>query len=274
MFEHMKRTRTACLTACLAATTLLIATDGEALDYWLAPEQASIKIGETARIQLFKGDQLEVEREQPLDKEITTRYEWLTSSESIDLLSSLPDRVQPVFKRPVKSTGLLVMDMDFKVVEGTYEQFREFIEREEHEAVAKKVKNLTGKTSLRYAWSMKSLALVGAKDDKGLHGREVGQTLEILLLENPRLIEPGEELGVQVLFEGKPLRDQLVRVFIGNDDGLAAEMKSHTDAKGIARFKAEQKGLWLIRSTHVLKSKSTKDASWDTHFANFSFHYR
>lgn len=274
MVGQTKRVRYGVPAVCLAAAALLVAVDVDAQDYWLAPEHASIKIGDTAKVRLFSGDRLEPEREHPLDKAVTSRYEWLTISESMDLLSTFPDRVQPVFKRPVQGTGLLVMDRGFVDAEGTYEQFRQFLEQEENEAVAKKVKNLSGETRLRYAWSMKALAFVGAGDDKGLHNREVGQKLEILLLENPRGIEHGEELGVQVLFEGKPLKNELVRVFVGNDEGLAAELKARSDAKGIAQFKMERKGLWLIRVAHVHKSKNIKDANWDVHFATFSFHYR
>lgn len=277
MVERAQRCRYGLPAAGLAAVALLVAVDGEAHDYWLDQERLALEVGDTCSIRLLVGDRLEPELERPLQKEITTRYEWLTGNTSLDLLAVLPDSAQPVFKRPIESEGtsLLVMDRDFVVIESTYEQFGSFLEHEEKGVIAGRVKDISGDTKLRrrYARNLKALIRVGAGDEEGLYGREVGQKLEILLLQDPQVTKRGEELSIQVLFAGEPLEGELVRVFVGDGEGLTAELKARCNAKGLASFKVEHEGLWVIRVTHLRRSDRSEEADWDTYYATFSFLY-
>lgn len=261
----------------LPAVALLFAVNGEAHDYWLAQESLALKIGDTCSIRLLVGDRLEPELERPLQKAITTRYEWLTGDASVDLLATLPDSTLPVFQRPVENEGsaLLVMDRDFVIIEGTYDQFRSFLEHEENTLIAEQVKDTPddAKMRRRYARNLKTLVKVGAGDDEGLYGRRVGQKLEILLLQDPHVIERGDELGIQVLFDGEPLSNELVRVFIGNGNELTAELKARSNAKGVVSVNIDHEGMWVIRVAHLRRSENSEETDWDTYYATFSFLY-
>ena len=118
-------TRSSVLAFTVAMASFLAPFGVEAHDYWLVQELSTLKVGDTCSMRLLVGDRLEPELERALQRDITTRYEWLTASGSLDLLESLPEGAKPVFQRKVAQTetALLVMDRDFVDIETTYGQF-------------------------------------------------------------------------------------------------------------------------------------------------------
>ncbi len=259
----------------LALCALLVASGGETHDYWLSPDQGILAVGDRLSIQLLVGDRLESEVERPLQKEITTRYEWVSDNGTIDLLEALPDSAQPVFNQVIQTEGtsLVLMDRDYYLIESTYERFRSFLAHEEQETIGEKVKDIPGEQALRrrYARNLKSLVCVGAGGGADLHDRTVGQKLEIILLQNPCDLGDDAELGIRVLFDGEPLEEALVRAFVGRDEALVAEMSERSDAAGLVHFRLGHEGLWVIRVSQVMESVDPETADWDTHYATFSF---
>ena len=227
-------------------------------------------------MRLLVGDGLQAELERPLQREITKRYEWLIAGESFNLLERTPEGTQPVLQRRVtqEGTALVVMDRDFVLTEGTYKRFTEFLEHEGAVELAREVKDVASDTKLRrrYARNLKALVRVGAGDDTRLHARQVGQELEVLLLDDPWSVKPDEELTVQILFSGKPLEGLQVKGFVDSGDGSIAELKARTDAIGTVRFPLKQQGTWVIRATVVRPCADPELADWDTYYATFSFH--
>ena len=47
--------------------------------------------------------------------------------------------------------------------------------------------------------------------------------------------------------------------------------EAHTDARGIARFKLEAEGLWLIRLVHLLPCQECPDVDWESYWASYTF---
>ena len=70
-----------------------------------------------------------------------------------------------------------------------------------------------------------------------LHRRVVGQKLEILLLQNPYQLSPGNALEVQVLFDGKPLDDHLVTALNGDVKRRIFGKQRQTGATGPLYYK-------------------------------------
>ncbi|NIV48145.1 MAG: hypothetical protein GWN46_15750, partial [Gammaproteobacteria bacterium] len=71
-------------------------------------------------MRLLVGDGLQAELERPLQREITTRFEWLTTDGPVDLMEQTAEDAQPVLQRKVarEGTALVVMDRDFVPTEG------------------------------------------------------------------------------------------------------------------------------------------------------------
>jgi uncharacterized GH25 family protein len=86
--------------------------------------------------------------------------------------------------------------------------------------------------------------------------RPLGHPLELVPLTNPVIpMGPGQEIKVQLLFEGKPLSDVVVS-FIPRGQALKAEFDADferkTDAKGIAAFTPKTGNAYLVVAHHQL----------------------
>ena len=63
---------------------------------------------------------------------------------------------------------------------------------------------------------------------------------------------------------------------VHNSDGTrpVSEAKARTDARGIARFKLDRKGAWLVRLVHLLACPDPADcddADWQSYWASYTF---
>ncbi len=255
--------------------TLLVPVPSRAHDYWFAQEPSAVEVGDTCVLRLLVGDELQAELERPLQREITTRFEWLTADESVDLLDGTPENAQPVLERKVmrEGTALVVMDRSFVLTEGTYERFVEFLEHEEAVDLAREVSHVAAETPMRrrYARNLKALVRVGDVGDRRLHDRRVGQELEILLLDDPWSVKPGAQLTVQLLFRGEPVEGLPIKALVDTADGSVAVLKARTDASGKAALSPANRGGWMIRATLIRPSEDREAADWDTHYATYSF---
>ena len=84
--------------ALAAALTILVPVPSRAHDYWFAQEPSIVDVGDTCVLRLLVGDELQAELERPLQPELTTRFDWLTTHESVNLLDQAPENAQPVLQ--------------------------------------------------------------------------------------------------------------------------------------------------------------------------------
>lgn len=270
-----RRQTLACGRAALVAAAVLLSLQARAHDYWFAQEPSTLDVGDTCVLRLLVGDGLQPELERPLQRQITTRFEWLTADESVDLLDQTAEDAQPVLRRKVAREGaaLVVMDRDFVSTEGTYERFVGFLEHEGAVDLLREAEKVHKDTKLRrrYARNLKALISVGEGGDRRLHGRRVGQELEILLLDDPWSVKLGTDLTVQILFRGKPVNGLAIKSLADTGDGSIAELHARTNADGVAEIPLEHRGSWVIRATLIRPSDDREAADWDTYYSTYSF---
>ncbi len=98
--------------------------------------------------------------------------------------------------------------------------------------------------------------------------KPTGAALEILPLADVFKLKPGDDLTVQVLFEGKPLPNVALYPDYVND----ANAKSvKTDADGKAKLFVKNNGLNVIGVSHAKPTPDDKDADRLSYFATLSF---
>lgn len=122
----------------------------------------------------------------------------------------------------------------------------------------------------------------------------LGYPLEFIPLENPYDLHPGHSLPVRLLFQGKPLANQLV--YVGSDPAgeTGGELHTHedgtqhshdtpqggqaghthagiaqlrTDADGLVQVNLATEGVWYLRTIHMMRSESpglTHESNWAT----------
>ena len=257
---------------------LLLVTVAYPHDIWLSPDWFILSKGDTLIVRQLAGSEFEIEVELELLRRMTPRFELITPNGSVDLLSELPDFktrpvVKPVLKRKLDFEGLALITMGHAFIhtEFSIEKFLEYLEHEEFKM--EKFQDRIGRKPTqteRYARTLKCLVQVGDVAEGDLHKKVVGQKLEILLLQNPYRLDAGDDLEVQVLFDGKPLRDQLVRAFNGDGMRLVSKSKARTNARGIARFNLGKEGFWLIRLVYLMPCPDP-DVDWESYWTSYSF---
>ena len=100
---------------------------------------------------------------------------------------------------------------------------------------------------------------------------------EIFVEQNPGSVKVGDEMSIQVMFDGKPLDNQLVYVSAASK-GAPEEMSIpeiseyalRTDEDGRATFKITKKDKWYIQLIHMQKVDD-EDADWESNWSTITF---
>ena len=91
--------------------------------------------------------------------------------------------------------------------------------------------------------------LINASPDDVLYKETLGQPLEIVLLDNPANIKPGDSIRCRVLYDGKPLATVVGAAYDGHSKEADAYVsKTETGPDGEAAIKITRPGLWMLRA--------------------------
>ncbi len=266
---------------CLAGA----ATAG-AHDFWLEPETVPVGKGEELVLHLQMGTQLKTEEERPLQKDRVARFEiYSDRAKKRDLLAAGQEGQVPAAKlRPEAGASLAVMDRDSRSIAMESDKFNRYLSDEGQEAIIA-LRTRLGQTEQGgkevYTRSLK--ALIQERDPAGsipstLYKRRVGQRLEILLENDPGRMKSDKMLTVKVLFEGKPLAGAKVFACRREPEGTGVlALTAVTSAQGLAEFKLDQAGTWLVRLVHFrvpTERKPESSAPWESFWASYSFSMR
>ena len=249
-------------------------------DIWLAPHQFVSAPGDTLVVRQWAGSELDPEIELELLKYMTPRFELVTPHGTTNLLAALPDgEIKPVLTRSLdfEGTALLTMEHAFFLTALSNEKFLEYLEHEEFdEKMLRAGMGQRAKQRERFARAFKCLIQVGEKANGDVYRQVLGQKIELVLQQNPYLLNPGERLDVQVLFEGKPLAGKLLKAFNKDSAGEISESKARTNAQGIAQFTLDKPGIWMLRFVQLRPcvERSAGDCDgvdWESYWTSYTF---
>ncbi|MDD4700770.1 MAG: DUF4198 domain-containing protein [Desulfovibrio sp.] len=135
--------------------------------------------------------------------------------------------------------------------------------RAQLEAQGKKVRSVG-----KYEKFAKTLLNPAANDS--LYKTPQNQMLEILLLDNPASLKPGDPVNVQVLLRGKPLANAIVGL---THDGFSKKedvykVTATTDAQGKAALAVDKPALWMLRTA---KDEKTSGTDADAHYLRATY---
>jgi uncharacterized GH25 family protein len=88
--------------------------------------------------------------------------------------------------------------------------------------------------------------------------RSLGFTLELIALKNPYALNPGEDLPVLLLYEGKPAANRLVTA--RNSKHPETNLSVRTDSDGRASLKLAVSGMWVINAVHMIPAPAISAA--------------
>ena len=123
----------------------------------------------------------------------------------------------------------------------------------------KQFKNVV--SCFKYVMNAKALIEVGGKS-KGF-SRTAGEPLEIIPLENPANLKPGDVMPLKILFKGKPLsKTNLQAIYAGyrthEKHHWAVERRS--DSNGVVRIKIKPGGQWMFKVSHKVPYPDISEA--------------
>lgn len=254
--------------------TLVFATVALGHDYWLAPEPPSAAVGREVVVRLFRGEAPKADDERPFEAERIEGFSLLRGEAKQDLKAVGKEGSVPVARFTPRGEGghLLAMERRPATINLEAEKFTAYLKAEGLDAVIARREELgesraTGRE--RYRRYLKALVQVGDRRDMS-YRRELGQRLEIVLLADPATLRPGDSLSVKLLFDAKPLAG--ARVFAhplkGEDDRAQS---ATTDRDGIASFRLDKAGPWLVRLVHMRRAKAGDEVEWESFWAAYSF---
>ena len=253
---------------------LVVVPSVTAHDYWLLPETFFPAAADPVAIRLHVGEDLVSEAERPFQKKATTRFDHLGSKGKENLAADATDGKTPVARLTLKTAGthLLVMDRGVQTIKLEAEKFNKYLADEGLDGVLEE-RRKAGEDKTpgreRYTRYLKTLIQVGdAPDDTAKE--VVKQKLEIVPQANPYGLKPGEPLKVQILFDGKPLAG--ARVFGQRRSGeKTVTQTATTAAEGMASFKVDGEGTYLIHLVHMRRCANDPDNDWESFWGALTF---
>jgi len=142
-----------------------------------------------------------------------------------------------------------------------------------------KANNKLGTIRERYTKHAKALFQVGKPltDD---YKTQLGYKAEMFVDQNPGAVKVGDNMGIQVMFEGKPLANQLVYVSYASreepKDATIPELSEYTlrtDENGRATFKITKADKWYLQMIHMQKIVD-EDADYESNWSTITFEIR
>lgn len=256
----------------LMMTAFLVIFTAIAHEYILIASNFKVNRGDSLELHLFVADGFNIEQERSLKKQIISKFELLTNSRQIDLLSENKDGAFPILQRKVDfdGLGLIHMERGYSRITMTNDKFLSYL-KEDH------IENISIKGSLhkeqkeRYSRYIKCLVQSGQINEDTLYKAVTGQQFEIIVLQNPYKLNVGSTLQARILFKGKPLANKVITIRNRIGGEPATMQLSRTNANGVCSFTINRKGDWFIHATQMISCPDKADADWESFWASYSF---
>jgi uncharacterized GH25 family protein len=248
-------------------------------DYWLAPERFELPVGAALQVDLRLGGHFEAEESRPYQQKRTKSFVLVTPDGTLDLKQHAKADAMPVLAGLVpefEGPGLIGMERHWIDIELADAKFTDYLAHEGLDAITK-LRDQEGHREVErecYTRGLKSLVRVGGGEDaEGLHRRVLGHRIEIVLLDDPYRLDPGDTLRAQVLWKGKPLPDALVTAHHrpALDKGKVGTLTARTNADGEVSVRLEAGGAWLLRLVHMVPCRDCGYTDWESYWTSFSF---
>lgn len=242
-------------------------------EFWMTPDQFAPPVNAPVTFSLFVGEKFRGDTV-GFGRPIAASFRWYSQRGAVQLRSHLPDNLNQssmamAFDRP--GTQLIALDTQPFTIELTADKFNDYLREEGLEHVVT-LREATGQSATpgreRYRRHVKTLINVGGKSDTSF-GLRTGQTLEIVPLVNPNVIEPDGPLPVQVLFKDQPLQGALLKAWSHQKSQLKVT-QTRTDIAGLGNLNLVGSGVWMVSVVHMVRTIDGLGQDWDSHWGSLT----
>ena len=261
----MKKSISVCILLTVFVTVI-------AHEYILLTAKYRLHKGDTIEGHLFVADGFNIQLERPFQKSITKSFELITK-EGVTDLSTAENSALPIINRKVdfEGGGLLHLERDYARISLTTPKFLDYLKEDHLEGIADKIDPKKSEQKERYTRYIKCLLQSEDSWEDTLYKKVIGQTFEIVLLQNPYRLKPGNVLKAKIIFMGKPLANKVITARSRTGSQAPAALMSRTDGQGICSFLIKTKGEWFLHATHMISCADKTDSDWESFWVSYSF---
>ena len=274
---HLKLATMRCLFVALA---LVVPASVFAHEFWIEPSRFRSAPGEQVAVHVLVGDAGAGQRE-----EMTRRSDHLLRFEAYGAAGA--STIVGLFGRaPVgllspEVSGDLVLAYQSRhtFIELPAETFESYLAEEGLSRVVEE-RVRAGETLApgreSYARFAKSVLHVAGAREEGRSGArtifdlEIGLPIEVIPETDPLTWQEGDPFALRVLYDGRPLADQQIKLIHLVDHEL--KILARTNAKGRVRWKPPQPGPWLVATVYMRRAPERLKGDWESFWGSLSFH--
>jgi len=253
---------------------LVIALVARSSDYYLIPNNFFLHKGEKLILRLLSGDYFENEKTVHYQPAATEKLVLHTGPKNtIDLKGSAKDADSTLLSNyKLENTGLQLIEMDqvYPVVELDRQSFVKELDQEQFSKLSEKASaSFQQDIRERYTTYLKTLFTVD-KPNGTIFNKEIGQTLEIILQENPYKSGYGDDISAAVKFKNAPFVNAHVDLVIKTASGKIHIERLVSDGSGNVTFKLSLEGIYMLRVVNIDATKA-KDVDYEKWGAAYTF---
>jgi uncharacterized GH25 family protein len=264
----------------LLALTLLAAAPTRAHEFWMQAQPFNPPAKTASELSLHVGEYFEGEQ-LPFTSAYIAALRQYACGEQLDLMSQVPAGVAlKPFKFQLGCTGthLIAMDSHPSLITLPADKFTAYLHDEGLDDIVKR-REATGDAAKpgreRFRRNVKALISVNAKDKASVKTQtaqtaQTAQRLQIVPAQGTLTQAPGAAMRFQVLFDGKPLANRLVKAWYKHD-GQTLLVRTRSDAGGHVVFNFPYAGPWMLSVVYMLPATETAEADWDSYWGNLTF---
>jgi hypothetical protein len=248
-------------------------------DYWLEPDKLAPAPGEPVALRLLVGENLQADEERAFQRARTAQCLLVSAAGRQDLRDTLAEDAKPFARVTPGTAGTHLFALERQPASITLEPgpFTDYLKEEGlGQIIAERARNgESGKPGReRYARYLKCYLRAGDAPEAAVPA--CAQRLDILPgLRTDRAPRAGDELSVQVMFDGAPLPSAALFAVTRPAGAAAVTVPLVTDASGRAVVKLATPGLWVLRLVHMRRAPAGDPAAdWESFWAACSFGVR
>lgn len=246
-------------------------------EFWIFPSTFFAKIGEVVELSINVGEDYVGERWGGGSRRVA-RLRVITPSNDTDVTNSVTQSDADVQLKPFTveqdGTHILALETNNSFIELEPQKFDDYLKEDGLDnALAYRKKNGETQKNGRelYRRCAKTLIQVGEVNNPKII-QNTGMVLEIIPLQNPYFLPKGNPLTCQFLYEGKPLKNTLVRCWRRANGKTALEFK-RSNAEGKATFSLPKKGnaTYMVSMVNMVRLQNDPQADWQSTWGSLTF---
>ncbi|MCU0340791.1 MAG: DUF4198 domain-containing protein [Spirosomaceae bacterium] len=246
-------------------------------EFWIYPTQFFVKVGEQLTFTINVGEDYMGERWGGGSRRVE-RLRHISTQEETDLTAKIQQDdslvTPPSLTVGQAGTHIVALETNSSFIELEPKKFLEYLKEDGlTNAISYRQKNGETQKNGRelYRRCAKTLVQVGETSDANAL-KNTGMALEIIPLTNPYSLPKGQPLACQFLFEGKPLKNALVRCWRRVNGKTELELKQ-SDAQGKATFDLPRKAkaAYMVSVVTMQRLSENPRADWQSTWGSMTF---